>query len=226
MLHLLHRALALAVLAVERLRDDAVEAGALEPVEPLGRERTVGRGRREEHWRLGLLERALEARASLLERLATQIVVALREQVERDERRRCFRRELLDARRGRMDPERQQIEVETMVGGDHDLAVDDGALREVLPKWIDQVGEVARERALVAAADLDVVTVAEHDGTEAVPLRLVEVVAGRELTRELRQHRRNRRGHREGHANGLVRACDVGDEVGLVLGGRHGAVGA
>ena len=44
-LDLEHRALAGLVGAVEALRDHAVEAGALEPVEPVGGERAVLRGR-------------------------------------------------------------------------------------------------------------------------------------------------------------------------------------
>ena len=127
-----HRALALAVLAVERLRHHTVEAGALEAIEPLAREVGIGGGRREQDRRLGLLERALEARPSRLERLAAEVVVAFREQVERDERRRRLLGEHRDARGGRVDAQRQQVEVETVVGGDHDLTVDDGALREVL----------------------------------------------------------------------------------------------
>ena len=39
---------------------------------------------------------------------------------------------------------------------------------------LDQLGEVAGERPLVAAGQLDLVAVAEHDAAEAVPLRLVQ----------------------------------------------------
>ena len=61
------------------------------------------------------------------------------------------------------------------VAGDHDLAVDDRARREVAPDRLDDLGEVARHRPLLAAADLDLVAVAEHDRAEAVPLGLVEL---------------------------------------------------
>ena len=76
-----------------------------------------------------------------------------------------------------MDAQRQQVEVETALGRDHDLAVDHATLGQVGAQRLDELGEVARERLLVAAADLDVVAVAEDDGAEAVPLRLVEEVA-------------------------------------------------
>ena len=78
-----------------------------------------------------------------------------------------------------MDPQRQPVEVEAALGGDHDLAVDHALLRELRADRLDQLGEVPRERLLVPAPDLDVVAVAEHDGAKAVPLRLVEEVADR-----------------------------------------------
>ena len=46
--------------------------------------------------------------------------------------------------------------------------------RQLLPHRGHDLGEVAGHRALVAAAELDLVAVAEHDAAEAVPLRLVE----------------------------------------------------
>src|SRR5581483_2596725 len=53
-------------------------------------------------------------------------------------------------------------------------------------------------RPLVAAADLDLVAVAEDDRPEAVPLRLVELV-GRDLGDGLGEHGRNRGHHGQVH---------------------------
>ena len=59
------------------------------------------------------------------------------------------------------------------VGGDDDLAVEDAALGQLGLHRLDELGEVAGHRPLVAAAELDLVAVAEDDAAEAVPLRLV-----------------------------------------------------
>src|SRR6478735_11285657 len=64
-LDLEHRPLARQVRALEPFRDDAVEARALEAVEPVRRQRAIpGRGREVDR-RLGVRERDLEPRASL-----------------------------------------------------------------------------------------------------------------------------------------------------------------
>ena len=115
-------------------------------------------------------ERVLEARAPLAERLLAEIAVALGEQVEGDERRpasppRASRRATAA---GWMRNERQ-VEVEPALGGDHDLAVDDAALGQVGAQRLEEIGEVARERLLVAAPDLDVVAVAEDDARGSRP---------------------------------------------------------
>ena len=85
--------------------------------------------------------------------------------------------------------------------GDDDLAVDHAALERVGLHGRHDLGEVAGERALVAAAQLDLVAVPEDDAAEAVPLGLVErVVADGELGCGLGQHRLHRRLHGEIHA--------------------------
>ena len=81
---------------------------------------------------LAFLNASLEPRASRRERLAAEIVVTFREQVERDERRRRVLGQHRDTRGGGVDAQRQQVEVEAVVGGDHDLTVDDRALGQVL----------------------------------------------------------------------------------------------
>src|SRR3712207_6949220 len=46
----------------------------------------------------------------------------------------------------------------------------------------------SRERAVVAAAEVDLVAVDEGDAAKAVPLRLVDVALARELAREAAEH--------------------------------------
>ena len=83
-----------------------------------------------------------------------------------------------------MDPLQQRVEVQAaaVAVGHHDLTVDDAPVGQSLEEWLEELGEVAVERPLVAAGELDLVAVAEHDAPEAVPLRLVQPpVAGRDL---------------------------------------------
>ena len=83
-------------------------------------------------------------------------------------------------------------------GWDDDLAVDHAPLGELRPHGVEQLGEVPGEGPLVAAAELDLVAVAEDDAAEAVPLRLVdEALLDGQLPGELGQHggdRGDRRG--------------------------------
>ena len=51
-----------------------------------------------------------------------------------------------------MDPLGQGIEIETGRSGDHDLAIEDAAIRHIGQQGVDQLGEVPGERLLVAAA--------------------------------------------------------------------------
>ena len=74
---------------------------------------------------------------------------------------------------GRVDALLQRLEIQAVVGGDDDLAVDHAAFGQLGRDRRDQLGKVAGHRPLVAAADLDLVAVAEDDGPESVPFRLV-----------------------------------------------------
>ena len=66
---------------------------------------------------------------------------------------------------------------------------------------LDHLGEVAGQRALVAAAQLHLVAVPEDDAPEAVPLRLVEhALGGGHLGHGLGQHRLHRRQQGQVHA--------------------------
>ena len=135
--------------------------------------------------------------------MVRQVLVTDAQEVERDERRRCLAREHAHARLGGMDPLLQRVEVETRLAGDHDLAVDDDPIGQLALERVDQLGEVARHRAFVAATELDLVTVPEHDAPEAVPLGFEHEVGaiGQRLERadRLRQHRLDRRTERQFH---------------------------
>src|SRR4051794_19260247 len=91
-----------------------------------------------------------------------------------------------------MQPAQKRLEV----SGDHDLAVQCEASGGQCPERADQLGEVARERSLVAAPQVDLLAVAEDQAPEPVPLWLVEVSTPRELSLEAGEHRRQRRAPR------------------------------
>ena len=209
-LDLRHHALVGLVGQLRVLGDDAVEPGTLEALEPLPRELGVLGDGREVDRRPRAGERRLERRAALGERPRGQVLVAEREQVEGDEARRGLAGEQVDAAGGGVEALLERPEVEPPVGaGDHDLAVDDGARRQALACRRDHLGEVARHRAGVATADLDLVAVAEHDRAEAVPLGLVER-PGWEVGADLRQHRRDRRHDGQPHPPMMTRSRSAG----------------
>ena len=134
------------------------------------------------------------------EGLVPQVVVAVGEGVERDEAGRGLLGELRDPARRRVDAQRQQVEVEAVVGGDDELAVHDRPIRQRGAQRVEDLGEVAVEGTLVAAAEHEVVAVAEHDAAEPVPLRLVRPGAPRrQLALEGGEHRRHWRRHGERH---------------------------
>ena len=69
-------------------------------------------------------EQRFQLLAPLLERFATQIAVALAEQVEEHDRCRDLLGQKLHPRRGRMKAELQRLEVEAAILGDDDLAIE------------------------------------------------------------------------------------------------------
>src|SRR5918911_461301 len=87
-----------------------------------------------------------------------------------------------------MKPREERLEVVRQ-----ELAVEDEARLLEPEQRLDDLGEVARERALVAAPQVELVAVPEGEAAEAVPLGLVEVAVERQLACQPRQHRRDRR---------------------------------
>ena len=77
-----------------------------------------------------------------------------------------------------MDALQERLEVEAVRRGDDDLAVDDAPCGQLRADRVEELGEVAGEGALVAAAQLDLVAVAEDDAAEAVPFGLEDEALG------------------------------------------------
>jgi hypothetical protein len=148
--------------------------------------------------RRGACERLLEQHASLREGGAAQVTISEREQIERDERRWRGRGQLRDPRRRGMEPQLQQVEVETPGADDHELSIDDAALGQVRDERLPDLGEVPVQRTQVSALGIEAIAVLEDDGAEAVPFRFEEpAFALGQAVRELRQHRLDRRIDRE-----------------------------
>src|SRR6185369_6132899 len=101
-----------------------------------------------------------------------------------------------------MDAQEQGLEVEPVGADDHDLAVDDAALRQRGDQRGDELREVPVHGLLVAALQQDLVAVAEDQRSKAVPLglELPSVTAGQGL-RRVGQHGRERRRERQAHAS-------------------------
>ena len=201
MLHLEHGARTRLVRAGERLGDDTVESGAFERVEPLERLVATGRRGRDVERRLRVAEQPLETGAPVPERLVEQGLAVEREQVERDVRGGDLGRELPDTRLRGVLAQLERVEVEPLGRRDHELAVEHDLVRCLREQRFAHLREIAEQRLLVAALQVEVVAVTEHDAAEAVPLRFEqEVGLWRHVARQLRQHRLERRADRERHA--------------------------
>ena len=77
-----------------------------------------------------MCQQSLEACAPLVLRLGAQISPVDGNEIECHERRRRLRRQLRHARRRGMKPHLQRVEIEAVGCRDHDLAVDDAAVRQ------------------------------------------------------------------------------------------------
>jgi hypothetical protein len=146
------------------LRDDAFEA--LGPA--LGRAGVCSR-RRQRQRRRHLGEELLEPHTPLGERTLAQIIVPGADEVERDERRRRLGPQPLDPRRRGMQARHQREEVELVRARDHQLSVQHEPLDRQRKQRLDDLGEVAGERAAVARPQVDLAAVAKGQAAEAVP---------------------------------------------------------
>jgi hypothetical protein len=90
-------------------------------------------------------------------------------------------------------------EVEARRARHDDLAVEREPLLRHGAQRGDELREVAGQRAIVAAAQVDLVAAAEGQAAKAVPLGLVRERAARQLARQPGEHGRDRRDDREVH---------------------------
>src|SRR5438876_6047609 len=169
----------------EPLRDDAVEAGGLELLQPLAGLGRIASHRREPE----LLADALELGTPLLERQLVDRLALPAQDVERDELGRDLGRELADPALSGMQTELHRIEVEDAVALDHYLAVQRRIGGQQLAD-LAELREVAKKRPRVPAPDGELALQVLHHPAKPVPLRLVLPVAFRELRDELGLHRR------------------------------------
>src|SRR5688572_12882618 len=88
-----------------------------------------------------------------------------------------------------MQPHLQRVEIEAAFRRNHDLSVDNAAVRQCSKKGVVELGKVAVQRPQVAALNINVALAAIDDGAEAVPLGLVEEPStGRERLGQLGEH--------------------------------------
>ena len=186
--------------AVAGLGDQPVEPGALEALVPaLGQLPVEGRGS-QMHRRLEGRRHRLQHGTPVAERFGRQIGVSHRQHVEGHELGRGLRGQPGDPALGGVDPLLQGVEAELVVDAHDDLAVDHRPSRQSGFERLDQLGEVASQGLLVAAAEHHFVAVAEDDAAEAVPLRLEGQVAVGNAVNSPGQHRLHRRHHGQVHA--------------------------
>src|SRR5918994_1678067 len=121
-----------------------------------------------------------------------------------------------------MEAKLQRVEVEPVAGHNHQLAVDHAAPGQFGSQRRDHLGEVAVQRPVGAAPQLDLVAVAKHDAPESVPLRLVEqALAPRHLVHGLGQHRLHGRYQGELHGRQAYARVASARQVWLPLGGTN-----
>ena len=70
-----------------------------------------------------------------------------------------------------MNAELQRIEVERVILGDDDFAVEHAASGQLCAERLEQFREVTVQRFPVATLDQDLVSVAKHQSAKAVPFR-------------------------------------------------------
>ena len=188
--------------AVCRLGDDAVEPGAFEPREPLGR-----------HAR----DRASPASggaggstpASTRSSSGAPLALRQRPQIPAAERQQSRTRRTTPASPARAwrpaTPPGCRRSCSASKSSPRGVAITISPSStqpsgSCVEQRVVQLGKVAIERPQVAALDVHLGAAAKDDRAEAVPLRLVqEAVAGGKLVGELREHRLDRRREDEGH---------------------------
>ena len=92
--------------------------------------------------------------------------------------------------RSRMKPKLERVEIEPARRRDHDLAVDNAAVRQPFQKGRVKLRKVAVERSQVATLNEDLGYPVKNDGAKAIPFGLIqERCPHGELLGKLREHR-------------------------------------
>src|SRR5215207_746859 len=138
------------------------------------RQIAIGPGWRHEYRRLHCTQRRLQSRAAFRLRARQEVLAAVYEDVEGDERRRRLTRQHVDARDGWMNPLQEGVEIEALTTGDHDFAIDDDAGFEIGAQAGLDLRKVAPQRPQIATLNDQRIAVPEDERAESVPLRLVQ----------------------------------------------------
>ena len=187
-----HLALAGQIWLVGALGDHPVEPCSLEVIEPVLRGGGIFRGGSEmDRWRR-LGQDLQEVAPALRERRRAQVLGSIGQAVESHVGGRRLARQHRHAARRRVNAKQQRVEVEPALARDHHLTVQHEArvrLRQGSQRLL-QLGEVAVQRLEVARLDVDLLTVAIHQGPEPIPLGLEDPPrCGRDLGGRLGEHR-------------------------------------
>src|ERR1051325_4585738 len=114
-----------------------------------------------------------------------------------------------------MQAQLQQVKVEAVRRGDHDLAVDHAAVRQRADQPVVQLRKVAIQRLEIPALDVGVASAAKDDRAKAVPLRLEEeITAAWNLLGHLREHRLDGRRDGKGGHQSMLTAPNAGSWFG------------
>jgi hypothetical protein len=109
-----------------------------------------------------------------------------------------------------MDPLLQRLELQPLADRHEDLPVEHAPLGQLRQRRVLELGEVAGERLGVAAGELHIGAVAEHDRPEPVPLGLeaqaTELLRVGHALHGLGEHRLDRWHHGQVHGARLLRA--------------------
>src|ERR1700733_4798504 len=101
-----------------------------------------------------------------------------------------------------MKPKLQGVEIQTIIPGDDDFAVERATSRQLRPQRLHQFRKVTVERLFIAALDLNLIPVAENQRTEPIPLRFEDPrFPGGQVVDSLSEHRQNRRIDGKVHAS-------------------------
>src|SRR5215207_9733747 len=158
------------------------------PASQPGGDSSVASGGSRAHARRAFADQLRQQRTAFPKRPLAQVFAVECNQVEGDELSWRLAAESLDARGRRMDAREESIEIEPGRAGHDNLTIESDVLAAQVGHAGDEFGEVAAERPIMAAAKVDAARGAEGEAAKAVPLRLVDPVAVRQLGDPATEH--------------------------------------